>query len=201
MLWPRTRRKRLRHHPKPCSGGSRPGCRSKMQRQRPSPSSPLKTPRPKLNNMLRHKPTRMSGHRIGLRKSIDNPLPSAVRGQRCARKTSVDRSRLRPMHVRRVRPYDPSRMPGRRSRRPDQIRRHRRSCRPSSANAIRLRARGLCQEQIQIITTVIGKAVTSAPPIISTSADSGFESARIPSPDIPLLHRAPAPAGRWYIYG
>ena len=181
---PRIRRRRLRRHPKPCSGGSRPGCRSKIQRQRPSPFSLFRMPRPKLNKMLRHKPARMSGRRVGSRKSIDKPRPSAVRGRRCASKTSVDRSRVRQMHVPRVRPY---RMPGRRSPQPDRILRRRRSCRPSSANATRLRTRrprvlvscraacvrlaiaaGPCQEQIQIITTVIGKAVTNAPPIIST---------------------------------
>ena len=47
------------------------------------------------------------------------------------------------------------------------------------------------------MTTVIGKAATSAPAIIKMNADSGFASARSPSPDMPLLHRAPAPSGRW----
>lgn len=52
------------------------------------------------------------------------------------------------------------------------------------------------QEQIQIITTVIGKAVTNALPIVSTSADSGFETARIPSLDITVAPSSPGPIAK-----
>jgi hypothetical protein len=54
-----------------------------------------------------------------------------------------------------------------------------------------------CQEQIQMITMVIGKATPNAPPIINANADSRFASACTSCPDMPLLHRAPAPQARW----
>jgi hypothetical protein len=48
-----------------------------------------------------------------------------------------------------------------------------------------------------MITMVIGKATPNAPPIINANADSKFASARTSCPDMPLLHRAPAPQARW----
>jgi hypothetical protein len=48
-----------------------------------------------------------------------------------------------------------------------------------------------------MINMVIGRAAPNAPPIIQANADSRFASARTSYPDIPLLHRAPAPCARW----
>ena len=53
------------------------------------------------------------------------------------------------------------------------------------------------QEQIQMIIMVKGRAAPNAPPIINTNADSKFASACTSYPDMPLLHRAPAPWARW----
>jgi hypothetical protein len=54
-----------------------------------------------------------------------------------------------------------------------------------------------CQEQTQMIRTVMGRAAPKAPPIIRANADSKFASACTSCLDIPLLHRAPAPWARW----
>ena len=49
-----------------------------------------------------------------------------------------------------------------------------------------------------MITTVIGKATPTAPPIIKANADNKFASACTSYPDMPLLHGSPAPeAARW----
>ena len=52
-------------------------------------------------------------------------------------------------------------------------------------------------EQIQMITIVMGTAAPKAPPIINANADSRFASAGPSFPDMPLLHRAPAPRAGW----
>jgi hypothetical protein len=54
-----------------------------------------------------------------------------------------------------------------------------------------------CQEQIQMITMVKGRAMPTAPPIVNANADSRFASACSSFPDMLLLHRAPAPQARW----
>jgi hypothetical protein len=53
------------------------------------------------------------------------------------------------------------------------------------------------QEQIQMITMVIGRATPNVPPIINANADSRFASACTSCLDMPLLHRATAPWARW----
>ncbi len=56
------------------------------------------------------------------------------------------------------------------------------------------------QEQIQMITAVIGRATPKAPAIVNSNADSKFALARASYPDMPLLHRSPGPrAGRWLL--
>ena len=44
-----------------------------------------------------------------------------------------------------------------------------------------------------MITMVKGRATPTAPPSVNASADSRFASACASFPDMPLLHRAPAP--------
>ena len=57
------------------------------------------------------------------------------------------------------------------------------------------------QEQIQMITMVMGTAAPNAPPIIIANADSSLASVCSSYPDMPLLHRAPAPRGKVDRYG
>jgi hypothetical protein len=57
-----------------------------------------------------------------------------------------------------------------------------------------------CQEQIQMITMVKGRATPIAPPIVNANADSRFASACSSIPDMLLLHRAQPrlkPLRRW----
>src|ERR1700676_2296276 len=52
------------------------------------------------------------------------------------------------------------------------------------------------QEQIQIITSAIGKPTPKAPPIINANAESKLSSAWTSRLDIPILHQAPTSTAR-----
>jgi hypothetical protein len=59
-----------------------------------------------------------------------------------------------------------------------------------------IRKRVVRQEQIQMITSAIGRPILNAPPMIIANAESKFPSARTVLPAIPLLHRAPTGIAR-----
>ena len=48
-----------------------------------------------------------------------------------------------------------------------------------------------------MITIVMGTAAPNAPPIIIANADSSLATVCSSYPDMPLLHRAPAPRVKW----
>ena len=101
------------------------------------PDSPSKMPRHSLCKMIRRGLRRILEYRIDKRKSVDKSgRPFGTHEQRCARKTSENKSRVRKMRAQNVRLYkmsehrtSPGKMPS-----------SRRSCQ-SLASATRLGAR------------------------------------------------------------